>query len=161
MRRAFLVVLAAAGAFVWLTSRRMPILVASHFGPGGHADGHMERSTYTLAMLVLVIAVPALIASSTLVVRLLPPQLVNLPNKPYRLAPERRAASLEALAALGLRFAITLAVFLCFVHWLVVQANAAQPARLPEAWFFAGLATFAAATLGWLISLFRRFPRVT
>src|SRR5678816_2552229 len=120
----------------------------------------MRRATYTLLMLGLVILVPLLVAASTLLVRVLPPQLVNLPNKRYWLAPERRAASLEALGSLGLRFAVALAVFLCFVHWLVAQANSVQPPRLAETWFLVGLAVFGAATLGWIYGLFRRFRRV-
>src|SRR5678816_209797 len=105
----------------------------------------MRRATYTLLMLGLVILVPSLVAATNLLVRVLPPQFVNLPNKRYWLAPERRAASLEALGGLGLRFAIALAVFLCFVHWLVVQANTVQPPRLSEPWFLASLAVFGAA----------------
>ena len=159
MQRLFLVVLVAAGVFVWLTSGGLPPVVASHFGPGGEANGYVGRGTYTLLMLALVVAVPALVASSTLLVRVLPPQLVNLPNKRYWLAPERRAASLEALGSLGLRFAVALAVFLCFVHWLVVQANSVQPPRLQESWFLVGLSVFGAVTLVWVVSLFRRFGR--
>jgi len=158
--RNFCVVLVAAGSFVWLTSDGLPPIVASHFGAGGVANGFMGRGAYTLLMLIVVIAVPMLIASSTVVVRILPPRLVNLPNKEYWLAPERRAASLEALGSLGLRFAVALAVFLCFVHWLVVQANSVQPPKLQEAWLFVGLAVFGAATLGWIYGVFRRFRRV-
>ena len=127
---------------------------------GGGADGYMGKGLYTLLMLGLVVVVPAFIAASSLVVRRLPPQLVNLPNKRYWLAPERRDASLQALGSLNSRFALALAVFLCFVHWLVVQAHSAQPPRLNEAWFLSGLALFGVATLLWLVSLFRRFGRV-
>ena len=161
MRKLFLLVVIAAAAFVWLTSTSLPPLVASHFGPGGIADGFMGKGAYRILMLALVIVVPVLVASSALLARVLPVQLVNLPNKQYWLvAPERRAASLEALASLCLRFAVALAVFLCFVHWLVVRAHSVQPPRLEEAWFFAGLAAFAAATLVWVYGLFRRFRRV-
>jgi serine/threonine-protein kinase len=111
-------------------------------------------------MLALVVGVPGLIASTTFLVRRLPPKMINLPNKSYWLAPERRAATLEALASLSLRFAQTLAVFLCFVHWLVVRANAVQPPKLPESWLFVGLAGFGAVMLGWLFVLCRRFGRV-
>jgi len=158
--KAFLLVLAAAGAFVWLSSGGLPPVVASHFGPGGAANGFMGKGSYIALMIGLVVVVPALVASSTQVVRLLPPQLINLPNRQYWLAPERRTATFEALASLSLRFAIALAVFLCFVHWLVVRANAVQPARLAESWFLVGLAVFGAATLVWLVALFRRFGRV-
>jgi hypothetical protein len=41
-----------------------------------------------------------------------------------------------------------------------VQANAVQPARLPEGSLFVGLAVFGVATVLWLIVLFRRFGRV-
>jgi hypothetical protein len=104
---------------------------------------------------------PTLVASTTLLLRALPPQLINLPNKRHWLAPERRAATLEALASMSLRFAAALAIFLCFMHWLVVRANAVQPPRLAESWFFAGLAAFGAGTLAWLFLLYRRFGRVS
>jgi len=113
-----------------------------------------------MLMLVLVVAAPALVASSALWARVLPPQLVSLPNKRYWLSPERRAASLEVLASLSLRFAAALAIFLCFVHWLVVQANSVKPPKLQEEWLFAGLAVLGALTLLWIFSLYRRFGRV-
>jgi hypothetical protein len=110
-------------------------------------------------MFVMATGVPLLVAASALLVRKLPPQLVNLPNKRYWLAPERRAESLAALGALSRGFAAGLAVFLCFVHWLVVRANASRPPRLDETWFLAGLAAFGLTTLAWLVALYRRFGR--
>ena len=160
MGRVLLVVLVLAGTFVLVTSQGLPAVVASHFGRGGTANDAMGRSAYTVFMLAMVVAVPLLIAASSLLVRRLPPQLVNLPNKAHWLAPERRAASLQALGSLGQGFAVSLAVFLCYVHWLVVRANALRPPRLDEAWLLAGLAAFGLATLAWLVALYRRFGRV-
>ena len=160
MQRIFLLVLVACGAFVWITSGDLPPVVASHFGPGGAANGFMGKGAYTAFMLAFVVAVPALVAWSTLLVRVLPTHLINLPHRQYWLAPQRRAATLDALSSLSLRFALVLAVFLCFVHWLVVRANAARPATLPETPLFVGLAVFGVATLLWLVVLFRRFGRV-
>jgi serine/threonine-protein kinase len=160
MQKLFVLAVAAIVVFVWLTSGALPEVVASHFGPGGRADGSMGRGTYTALMIGLVILAPGLVAATTLLVRLLPPQLVNLPNKRYWLAPELRAASLAALGGLGTRFALALALFLGWVHWLVVRANAVQPPRLSETGLFAGLAVFGVATLVWIVALFRRFGRV-
>lgn len=160
MRRVLLVVLFVAGAFVWLTSGSLPPVVASHFGPGGAANGFMGKELYTAFMLALVLGVPGLVASTTLLIRILPSQVVNLPNKQYWLAPERRAPTLEALASMSLRLAAALAVFMCFMHWLVVRANAVQPPRLQENWFVLGLLVFGAVTLTWLFLLYRRFGRV-
>lgn len=61
---------------------------------------------------------------------------------------------------MSLTFACVLVLFLCFVHWLVAQANAVQPARLAEAPLFVGLAAFGVATVLWLLALLRRFGRV-
>lgn len=160
MRRLFVLVLVASAGFVQYTSRSLPPVVASHFGPGGTANAYMGKGHYTALMIAVVVTVPLVISAFSLLVRLIPPQFVNLPNKEYWLAPERRAASLEALASLSVGFAGALAVFLAFVHWLVVRANSVQPAQLPEAWLFVGLALFAVATLGWLFSILRRFDRV-
>jgi serine/threonine-protein kinase len=119
----------------------------------------MGKASYMVLMLALVVALPALVACLGLLARVLPTQLINLPNKRYWFAPDQRAASLEALASLGLRFGAGLAVFLCFVHWLVVRANSVQPPRLSEEWLFGGLAIFGAATLLWIFSVYRRFAR--
>ncbi len=53
-----------------------------------------------------------------------------------------------------------LLAFLCFVHWLVVQANASVTKELPQAPFFAGLALLLVGTLGWAAALHRRFGNV-
>ncbi len=160
MQKVFLLVLVVAGAFVWLTSGDLPPVVASHFGPGGAANGFMGKGTYTAFMLTVVVVVPALVAFSGRLARALPPRLVNLPNRQYWLAPPRRAATLESLSSMSLTFACVLVLFLCFVHWLVAQANAVQPARLAEAPLFVGLAAFGVATVLWLLALLRRFGRV-
>jgi len=160
MQRLFLIVLFVAGAFVWLTSGGLPPMVASKFGPDGVAHALMSKGAYTALMLALVVGVPGLVAATTLLVRVLPPQLVNLPHKRYWLAPERRAATLAALASMSLRLAISLAVFMGFMHWLVVRAHAVQPPRLQESWFFAGLAVFGTVTLALILLLYRRFGRM-
>lgn len=159
MQRVLFFVLVIAEGFVWLTSGGLPPVVASHFGSGGAANGFMGKGTYTAFMLAVVVAVPALLGLLGQLVRVLPLQLLNLPNKQYWLAPQRRAATLESLSSLSMPFALALVVLLCFVHWLVVQANAVQPARLLEGSLFVALAVFGAATVLWLVVLFRRFNR--
>ena len=158
MGRVLLAVLVATGGFVLLTSNGLPEVVASHFGPSPRWP--RRRGAYTVFMLAMTIGVPLLVAGSMLLVKKLPPQLVNLPNKRHWLAPERRAESLEALGSFSMGFAAGLAIFLGFVHWLVVRANSVQPPRLEEGWFLFGLGAFGLATLGWIVALYRLFGRV-
>src|SRR5664279_3490148 len=108
MQRVLLLVLVVAGGFVWLTSGELPPVVASHFGPGGTANGFMGKGMYIAVMLAVVVAVPALVGMSGQLVRVLPVQLVNLPNKQYWLAPERRAATIESLSSVSAVFSLCL-----------------------------------------------------
>jgi uncharacterized membrane protein len=147
------------GLFVWLTSGGLPAVVASHFALGGAANGFMPRAAYIVFMVTVTVLVPALIALSGRVIEALPVARINLPNRDHWLAPERRAETLATLSARSVAFAALLAVFLCFVHWLVLQANRLQPPRLDESSFIVGLVLFALATAVWLTLLFMRFRR--
>ena len=159
--RALLVTLTVAAAFVYFTSDSLPPIVASHFVAGGAANGFMPRATYVRFMAVLVIVLPLFIAFMAGLSGALPSRFVNLPNRDYWLAPERQAETLAYLRRHGTRFGALLAVFLCFVHWLVLRANALQPPHFPESLFFAGMAVFVVALIAWLgsfVAHFRRSP---
>jgi len=160
MRKLLLLVLVVAAGFVWLTSGDLPPVVASHFGADGAANGFMAGRTYMAFMLAVVVAVPGLVGFSGQLVRVMPIRWINFPNKRYWLAPQRKAETLESLSCLSVPLALALAVFLCFVHWLVVQANAVQPARLPERPLWVALAILGVAVTLWLVVFFRRFGRV-
>ena len=58
-----------------------------------------------------------------------------------------------------MRFAVMLILFMCFVHWSVLEANALQPARLSEGTFIAGILLFGAAVALWARAWFVRFRR--
>ncbi len=148
---------ACAAAFVWLTSARLPALVASHFGGSGAADGFMPHDTYVCFMLAFVLGFPALLVVLTWLAIASPKTRINLPNKDYWLAPERRAATVVFLRGGILWFGAMLVAFLCYVHWLVVLANEAQPPRLANSWFISGLVIFFAAMLIWVRAFLGHF----
>lgn len=160
MRVVFFLLLVASALFVWLTSASLPPVVASHFGASGAANGFMSRSVYLGFMLAVVVLVPTLVALSGQLARLLPASLVNLPNRKYWLAPERKASTATELAKLSLFPACLILVLLCFVHWQVVQASLSQSRQLAAVPFWVGLALFAIAIVAWLVVLQRRFGRV-
>jgi hypothetical protein len=84
---------------------------------------------------------------------------LNIPNRDYWLAAERRADTIMFLTRHNMRFGACLAVFLCYVHWLVVQANLRQPPELSNSAIYAGLALFLLTIVlwtGWLLLAFRR-----
>lgn len=151
-----------AAAFVIGTGLTMlPPTVASHFNAAGAADGFMQRGTYVAFMVATAAGVPLLLGATGLWIRALPADLINLPNKDYWLAPERRDASLAALSAWLQWLAIASAAFLCCVHWLVVAGNAGARPHLAGAPFAIGLVGFLLFTAAWIVALVTRFTRKT
>jgi serine/threonine-protein kinase len=151
--------LSVAAAFVVLSSGSLPPKVASHFVVGGAANAYMPRGAYVELMLEVVVGAPALLIAVSTLVRFVPTRFLNLPNRAYWLAPERRAETLAFLQYHGAFLGLLLAAFLCFVHWLVVRANAQHPPLFPESSMNTGLVLFLAAVVVWLGVLVVRFRR--
>jgi len=160
MDKLFFVLLALGACFVWWTSGALPAVVAAHFGAGGIANGFMPRGQFVGFMLALVLAVPALIYFLGRLATRLPAPWLNLPNKQYWLAPERRAATLQSLGGFGAWAAYATLGVLCLAHWLVVQANLERPPRLEPAPLVGVLALFFVALFAGMALVLRRFFRV-
>lgn len=140
-----------------LTAERLPERVASHFDAGGVANGFMTRELYLAIVLALVVLLPALVAVLiTTSMRHDPPRL-NLPNRDYWLAPERRRATTDYLAAHAAWLAALVALLAVAVHLLVIRANRLDPPHLDAAPFLTVLLCFAVAIALWIAALLRRF----
>ena len=136
----------------------MPEVVASHFVAGGAANGFMPRGQYVGLMLAVVLLVPLLLFFIGRLSSRLPTQFINLPNRQYWLAPERRAATLASLGNFGVWAAYATLGFLCLVHWFVVQANLQHPPRLEQPPLVGAMSLFFVALfIGILIVLGRFF----
>jgi hypothetical protein len=148
--------IAAAALFVWHTSRDLPPIVASHFGPGGAANGFMTRQFYLCFMLGFVVLLPAVLLLALARALRAPGARLNLPNAEYWLAEGRRAAALLGYMRV---FGALLVLFLCYVHWLVVRANALSPPVLDGARLGVALSLFLIALVSWIVLLRRAFRR--
>jgi uncharacterized membrane protein len=139
---------------------QLPPVVGSHFNAQGKPNGWQSKQTfYTLfagvtgLALVLVFAVPAIIG-------VVPPSLVNLPNKNFWLSPEQRFASREFMSAWFAWFgcAVFLVMILSFDY--AVKSNL-QPANPPDPGRIGYVfALFGAFSLVWIVRFFLRFARV-
>jgi uncharacterized membrane protein len=156
----FLILVVGAALFVWYTSRSLPEIVASHFGASGAANGFMPRSFYVKFFLAVIVGAP--LAVVFLPARALnsPSARINLPNREYWLAPERREETIEVLRGFMTQFGSMLVVFLCYAHWLVVLANNTVPPILPSSKFIGGLVIFLGIIMIWIILLLGRFRNI-
>ena len=157
---AFLLLLVALGAFVWRTSQVLPPIVASHFSASGAASGYMPRGIYSVLVMALVVGAPLLVALVPAAAAGKGAKRLNIPDREYWLAPERREATLAYIRGHGRWFAAGVALFLTYVHWLVVRANALRPPMLSTAGIVLGLVVLFLALAVWLTLLFRRFRRL-
>jgi len=153
----FVALLFAGAEFVMSTTATLPERVASHFGAGGQANGYMTRDGYRWFMLFFTVGFPALIVLAIGWLPRLIPQYTNLPNREYWLTPERRAQAFDFLTVHALWFGCLIEVFICSVHWRVVQANAQYPPQLANGPFLMSLGLFLAALAVWIIMLMRQF----
>lgn len=157
----FFAVIAGVAAFIWISGQLLPPTVASHFGASGVANGFSGRAVYINLMMGIGIGLPLLVGlMPTLLIRM-PGARINVPNRDYWLAPERRAQTIDALCAHMRVCGSMTALFLGITHWLVVKANLSQPVALPMDAFMPVLIGFMGCMLLWVISLFWRFRRVS
>lgn len=157
--RATLLIIAAVAAAIALTASYLPPVVASHFVAGGGANGFMPHGAYLVLMLALAVGLPLLIVALSGIANRVPARYMNLPNRDYWLAPEREAETRAYLAGHGAYFASVAALFIGYLHLLVIVANAATPPRFPESWLFGGGVVFVIALVAGLVSLGRHFRR--
>jgi len=157
----FAVVLIVVAWFVVTTTRQLGDTVATHFGAGFVANGWEQRDGYLRFALTFSVMLPVIVAAIVGWLPRLFPRYLNVPHKDYWLAPERSAATFARIALQGVILGIVLSVFMAGVHWLILQANAVVPPRLPAKPFWTLLIAFltALAFLIWAFwTRFRELP---
>lgn len=158
IRKLLLVLAASAAVFVVATGLTLPPVVASHFGLNGAPNGFMPRAPYVGLMLLVVVGAPLAVAFAPARALRAPHARINLPNRDYWLAPERRARTIATLQEFMAGFAIMLLLELTYIHWLVVQVNRTGSVRLAQQMPIAAGVLIAVA-LVWIAVLMLRFAR--
>ena len=138
--------------------QHLPERVASHFNSAGIANGWMTRDANLVWQIATTAFVAALIQGIALLQSRLPTQLVNLPNRDYWLAPERRAMTDAWIRNLVLAIGCLLMLFFMALFRQVYLANLAATPRLTG-----GVRPLTAlmlvATAGLIVATVLRFAR--
>lgn len=155
----FVAWLVLVGAFILVTGAALPGRVASHFAASGEPDSFMPRGAYLAVMCVCASALPLVMVFAQRRIARRSPQRLNLPNREYWLAPQRRDGTLQAIEWHMMGFGAGLSLLLAFAHWEVVQANLRTPPLLDSVRLLTGIGLFVLATAWWVYRLFARFRR--
>jgi uncharacterized membrane protein len=150
-----LLVVVHAAQLVWY-GPRLPAVVASHFNVAGEPDAWMSRAAFLGVLGGLSAFYLALFVGIAALVRRAPAALVNLPHRDYWLAPERAAASREAIVAeMYAIAAATQALTLVLTQLTFAVALGHRETLGGAAWW--ALALYLAVVLWRLVALWRRF----
>ncbi len=143
-----------------LTAEWLPQQVAAHFALDGRADHFLARDQYLALMIGSTVVATALVTGllSTLVLRF--PDLLNLPNRSFWLAPERRASTHALVSSRAVWLGAIVALFALGMHLLVLRANHANPASLDAVAFSGVVVAFLAALGAWFSNLRRHFGQM-
>ncbi|MDX1933145.1 MAG: DUF1648 domain-containing protein [Capsulimonadales bacterium] len=157
------VYLAAIGLAVGQVLYYFPLLpdtLASHFGPNGTADGWMGKAAFMTFYLTLLLVVAAVLAGVGLLMTKLPVDMINLPNREYWLAPERRARTQGILQERMTWFGAATLIFLIAMMQLTFLANLGAEPRLDNRAMIAtiGYLVFTMFRTIGLIASFSRVP---
>jgi serine/threonine-protein kinase len=118
----------------------------------------MSRNAYVWGMGGFALGMTAVLVGTFYCLRFFPPTLVNLPNREYWLAPERRQETFDSIFRAGVWLATLQALLFLGVNLLVVDANTSQPVVLSSnMWLL--IVAFMVATLVWICFLIQRFWR--
>jgi len=116
-------------AFVYYP--QLPAQLASHFDAAGRPNGWSSKSAYFALQAFVVLVLTLCFAALPGWLERAPARLVNLPNKDYCLAPERRASTMARVASALTWFGCAGLVFIVVVTSLVIDFNLGHERVLP------------------------------
>lgn len=134
----------------------LPDRVASHFDASGRADGFMPKGSFATLMAGLALGDLLLFAGIGWLLGRMPASLINMPNKEWWLAPERRAATVAELAGQLHWIGAGTQLLFVAVFELTARANAGDEARLGGAFWYV-LAGYLLYVAWWVVRMHRRF----
>lgn len=135
----------------------LPDRVASHFGVSGQPDAWTDKDSFMKIYIGVIVFTAALFPGIGFILRRTPVSLMNLPNKDYWLAPERRQGTIDLVSRQFLLFgSATLLLLLHIFHQSFrVHLGIAQQLEHP----IASIGAYLIFSLFWTIGLLLRFMR--
>lgn len=145
-----------AAVRVYMVWDRLPPVMASHFGASGIPDRWMPRGSFFAMLAAIKIGLPLVFLFSGSWLRLIPTNLINMPNRDYWLTPERKDESMRKLGSFMAWYGLMLAVFMGFVLELTIRSNLHR-APLNSIAMFVGLACLFAVSIAMIVRMYRQF----
>jgi uncharacterized membrane protein len=138
---------------------QLPDVVASHFDGRGAANGWQTKAAFFGVLVGVSVLAAAIGFGVPRIICALPPNLINLPNKQYWLAPEHRRETTEFLNAYFAWFGCALFLMIILTFDYATQNNLHRD-HLPDSarmWYVLG--GFLLFTIAWITGMLAKFLR--
>ncbi len=152
----FWVILLGAAAHLGYYYPHLPGRVATHFGLGGRADAWSSKQSFALAYGLLAGGLGLLFFAIAAFLPRLPVNFINIPNRDYWLAPERRDATLHHVGREVLVMGTATVAFIAATFHLSMRASITGTDRLGPG-FWIALVAFVVYAGYWSVRLMLRF----
>lgn len=159
-RGLFLLILAAAIGQAIYAFPQMPSRMASHFAASGTPNGWMTKEQFFVIYAITFL--PAIFVEFWVGGRIATKSdaRINLPNKEFWLAPERRAETFAYFDSFFAWYGCALLALLVFVFGLAMRANLGSEPRLPAGPTLTAVAAFVLFNVVAIVAMLRRFLTV-
>lgn len=140
----------------------LPDTVAAHFGPSGKADGWMTKDVSIAVDVGLFVFMTVLFSSISIFIKNAKSG-INVPNKEYWLAPERREETVQYMVSTLNTIGIVVLCFLLMMFEITYRANLVPDrtqVALPSGMFFIGVGLFITFDMVMIIRLMLRFSKI-
>lgn len=139
---------------------KLPDEVASHFGAGGQPDDWMSKEIFVAFMLVLQVGLAGMMCGIGWLVRVLPPSMINIPNREYWLSEDRKEETVRDISMLLAWIAAATSIFMMMVFWLTIDANVNENKQLDTSTMWLSLTVYLVWLFGYLIFKMQKYFRV-
>jgi uncharacterized membrane protein len=135
----------------------LPDRMASHFAASGMPNGWMTKAQFFVVYALTLL--PALVVEFWVgrSIAKTPEARINLPNKEYWLAPERRDATFAYFENFFAWYGCALLLLVVFIMGLAMRANLTPPPKLPTGPTITALAVFVLYNITSVVAVLRRF----
>lgn len=148
----------AAGYF-YSVYGTLPEVVASHFDAYGNPNGWASKQAFFVFAIVISVIPAVLVFVVPAIIKALPVDLINLPNKRYWLSPERSDQTLEFLTSHFAWFGCAVYALMLYVLDYAVRTNLHPEHRPDPNSMWIALMAFAGFAAVWSVLLALHFAR--